>query len=282
MFELREKVREIGNFLIGKYVWHMNDFDSSKISEVHLFRYLVACITVAGEAEDRTFAATSILFEKYPDVYDFSVANVDDIHSILKNGGIEYGKRKSKFIKEAAIQIRAKHNGRLPDTRKQLEALSGVGRHIASVLLATLHNQHEFAVDFHVRRIFRRMGFLEKGTDRKYEEFIAQYIPSENWGHLSRSFVDFGQDICIYQPRCQLCPFSWCPSRKENKVIIEEEINIPRQAFEVIYVKSSKGDKNYAITIRGGKLSCTCPAGKYRKTCKHIEQIKDTISLEQG
>jgi endonuclease-3 len=110
--------------------------------------------------------------------------------------------------------LQEKFDGVVPENRKDLESLSGVGEHAASVILArAFGHTSEFAVDLHVRRIAKRMGLVgAKATDR---EIIKWGEQSVNPAHLSRSFVEFGQKICRYHPSCKKCTFqATCPKKK--------------------------------------------------------------------
>jgi endonuclease-3 len=264
------QLKEVAEFLLQKYPWNKCDFATRDLDEHHC-RYLYSCIIVAGDAEDRVFAALPALFTRFPGTYELSIAKRGDVADILEQHGIGYAGRKAQFIIETAALLRIQHNGRVPDERSKLEALPGVGRHIASVLLATLYGQEWFAVDHHVRRIWKRMGF-PKLTDLKIEEFVANEVEGKDWGHLSRAFVDFGQDICGYTPRCSLCPFQDCPSRNHDSKAKE---GLARTDMEVeIFRSSTDPTKFYSVTIRGGRLRCTCPGWKSHFNCKHTKEIK--------
>ena len=261
-------LKEIAAILLQKYPWNKGPTET----EEDKCRYLYSCIMVAGSAEDRVFSALPAVFRKYPGTYDLSIAEVSDIAEILERHGVDYADRKAKFVQQAAMRIRSKYNGRLPDDRESLEGFDGVGRHIASVILATVFDENHFAVDYHVRRILKRLGITTKESDMKIEVLISKSIHENLWGHLSRSFVDFGQDICGMKPRCNVCPLSsFCPSKIDNGTV-----GLDRVIEVVNFESESEIGKFYSVTVRQGKLSCTCRGYKVRNRCKHV------IAVEQG
>jgi endonuclease-3 len=264
---MKSQIQHICDTLLSRYHWQRTD--PSMTDDTSNLRYLVACIATSGDAEDRVIA----FMHQLDDVWSL---NTDQVTALLEKNGIKYASRKAGFIVAAVDLVRRRHNGRLPMERSALEALPGVGRHIASVILATLNNSDEFAVDYHVRRIFRRLGIDPGGkSDRAYEKLIQQHLKPEKWGHFSRALVDFGQDICGHQPRCDLCQFE-CPSRRGTV----SKVGLARQKFEAVMVQS--GNNSYAVTIRQGQLSCTCKGFRFRRRCRHTEAVTNVMNNQQA
>lgn len=256
---MEEKIRTICDDLLARYHWQRTD--PSLTDDTSNLRYLVACIATSGDAEDRVMA----FMHQLGDVWSL---DVDRVTRLLEENGIKYAERKAGFIIRSVDIVRRRHNGRLPLERSALEALPGVGRHIASVILATLADGKEFAVDYHVRRIFKRLGIDPGGQgDRAYERLVAKHVDPRHWGHFSRALVDFGQDVCGQNPRCDLCQFD-CPSRRDTT----STAGIARQRFEAVVVRS--GDRSYAVTIRSGRLTCTCQGYRFRQGCRHAEAVE--------
>ena len=248
--------------LCSQYTW--SRFEPSQTNDTSNMRYLVACIATSGDAENRVMAFLSEL----GDVWNLGVPEVT---ALLACHHIKYPERKAGYIVEAVAQVRRDHNGRLPMSRRALEALPGVGRHIASVVLATLGDENEFAVDYHVRRVFTRLGINPpSSTDQAYERLVASHIEPGKWGHFSRAVVDFGQDICGQQPRCHLCKLD-CPSRQETF----GDAGLARQRVEGVIVKS--GDNSYSVTIRSGRLTCTCKGYRFARKCRHVQAVADRL-----
>lgn len=264
--------------LTEAYPWQKFEFMSQPGTETWACRYLISCILVAGSLESRTIACGKELFTKYPDLYSLEKAEFRELTDLIDKYELRFAGKKAGHIIETAAQLRHKHNGRVPDERAKLERLPGVGRHVASVILATVYGQNEFAVDVHVRRIAKRLGLAdEKASDRRIEKIIVEAVTPEMLGHFSRSFVDHGQQICAFTPKCGQCYLqSQCPSAngKQPKPVVQTVVDgapLEDGSFEF---KNDRGDI-YIVKVEGSKPNCTCKGWRYKKTCKHVDSIKE-------
>lgn len=173
-------------------------------------RRLFANIIVGGSRDEMAVKGAVRLFEVYTFDYIADRSNYAELRrsiaDILEDEcDIRYSGKKADYILNTAYALKEKHNGVVPDNFDDLIALPGVGRHAASVVLALAFDKQTFGVDLHVRRIAKRMGLVdEKATDRKIEKQLSEI---KNAGHLSRAFVDFGKDVCKYNPQCKRCQF---------------------------------------------------------------------------
>ena len=125
--------------------------------------------------------------------------------------------KKLFFILKATKTILDEHNGEVPKDRITLEKMHGVGRHVASIVMAWVHLQGEFGIDTHVTRILKRWNYVpQQSKEIEIEEIVKRKIPAEQLGAFSRSFVDHGQRYCGYTPNCKACPLRGsCPSASQ-------------------------------------------------------------------
>ena len=102
------------------------------------------------------------------------------------------------------------YEGKVPDSREDLEALPGVGRKTANVILSNCFDEPAFAVDTHVARVSKRLQIADPDDDvRTVEEKLMQYFPKEKWGKLHHQFIFFGRYKCkARKPECDDCPFA--------------------------------------------------------------------------
>jgi endonuclease-3 len=103
----------------------------------------------------------------------------------------------------------------VPRTREALEALPGVGRKTAGVVLVHLGAAQAFPVDTHVGRVSRRLALTREEDPSKVEQDLMALLPEERWGDAHQLFVWHGRRTCIARrPLCSRCPLeALCPKR---------------------------------------------------------------------
>lgn len=99
-----------------------------------------------------------------------------------------------------------KHNGQVPQTREELEALAGVGRKTANVLLNTAFGQATIAVDTHIFRVANRTGFAKGKNVIEVENKLEKWVPKQHKLDAHHLLILHGRYTCIARkPRCQSC-----------------------------------------------------------------------------
>jgi endonuclease-3 len=106
------------------------------------------------------------------------------------------------------------HGGEVPADRDALEALPGVGRKTASVVLSVAFEDAAFAVDTHVFRVSHRLGLTLGKTPRAVEDDVVKLVPHEKLRHAHHWLILHGRQICkAPTPLCAKCPVrEICPS----------------------------------------------------------------------
>ena len=113
------------------------------------------------------------------------------------------------YVKEIAIRLVKDYNGTVPNDRKYLESLPGVGRKTCNVVLSNIYNVPAIAVDTHVDRVSKRLG-LAKSKDDVYtiEKKLMKKVPKDKWSKVHHQLVLFGRYTCkSIKPLCDKCPF---------------------------------------------------------------------------
>ncbi len=115
-----------------------------------------------------------------------------------------------------ATEIIEKHNGRVPNNRDALEALPGVGRKTANVILAELFGEPTLAVDTHVFRVTRRLGLHNEKTPEACEQRLMAQIDRKFLPRAHHWFILLGRYTCkALKPACDRCYLAdICPSSK--------------------------------------------------------------------
>ena len=169
------------------------------------YELLIATVLSAQCTDERVNQVTNILFDKY-DLNGLANADVEDIKNIIRPCGNM--NRKSVYIKDIANRLISEQNGVVPNDRKYIESLPGVGRKVCNVILANIFNENVIAVDTHVERVSKRLGFASINDDPyKGEEKLNNRF-KDKLGRLHHQILLFGRYYCkAKNPLCENCKF---------------------------------------------------------------------------
>lgn len=178
------------------------------------FELLIAVILSAQCTDARVNMATPALFAGYPTPEKLAKARQGDVERLVRSCG--FFRMKAKNIIGASRALVEQHDGEVPSQREQLEALAGVGRKTASVVMSVAFEQPAIAVDTHVFRVSHRLGLTLGKTPRDVERDLQKIVPREQWRHAHHWLIMHGRAICKAPvPRCGECPVNKiCPTPK--------------------------------------------------------------------
>ncbi|MGE4320946.1 MAG: endonuclease III [Acholeplasmataceae bacterium] len=182
------------------------------------FELLVAVVLSAQTTDISVNKVTPSLFNTYPDAYHLSQAHPKDVETYIKSIGLY--KNKSTNIVNLAKALVEKHDGKVPGDRKSLEALPGVGRKTANVVLSNAFNIPALAVDTHVARVSKRLGLAKIDDDvLEIEKKLNRKIPKAYWTKVHHQLIFFGRYHCLAKnPKCGDCPlFDICKFSEKNE-----------------------------------------------------------------
>jgi endonuclease-3 len=175
------------------------------------FELLIAVILSAQCTDARVNLTTPFLFARYPDPAALASAEQSEVEAIIKSCG--FFRTKAKNIIAAARGLVERHGGEVPRERESLEALPGVGRKTANVVMSVAFEDAAFAVDTHVFRVSHRLGLTLATTPRGVEDDVTKLVPPAKWRHAHHWLILHGRAICkAPTPRCGECPVTMCPS----------------------------------------------------------------------
>ena len=176
------------------------------------FTLLIAVILSAQCTDARVNLTTPALFAAYPTPAALGSASQEDVERLVKSCG--FFRMKAKNIIAAAKALADEHGGIVPGEREALEALPGVGRKTANVVLSVAFSEAAFAVDTHVFRVAHRLGLTLGKTPRAVEDDVVELVPSEKLRHAHHWLILHGRTICkAPTPLCDRCPVKdVCPS----------------------------------------------------------------------
>lgn len=169
------------------------------------YELLIATMLSAQTTDKRVNEVTRALFKKYPSLKDLVDADIEDIKQIIRSIGT-YNKKASN-IKSIAKNLLEKSNGIVPNDRKFLESLDGVGRKTTNVVLSNIYNVPCIAVDTHVSRVSKRLGIAKEADDVVVvEKKLNKFFKDDDLCRLHHQLVLFGRYYCkAIKPECKNC-----------------------------------------------------------------------------
>ncbi len=178
------------------------------------FELLIATILSAQATDASVNAATPALFARYPDARALAAASPEEVEPYIKTIGLY--RTKAKNIVAAARQLVQEHSGEVPNDFEALRALPGVGRKTANVVLASAFGRPAIAVDTHVGRLARRLGFSRHTDPDKVEVDLQMLFPKNEWIFVHHALILHGRRVCFARkPACASCALApYCPSRQ--------------------------------------------------------------------
>jgi len=122
---------------------------------------------------------------------------------------VGFYKQKAKHLKKVAEILSQFPNNTIPNTFEQLTSLPGVGRKTANLVLSLAFGKPAIAVDTHVFRISKRLGWAKGKKTENVEEELKAVFPPSHWNRLNQILVGFGQSLCKpAKPLCHRCDIS--------------------------------------------------------------------------
>lgn len=182
------------------------------------FELLIATILSAQTTDVSVNKVTPRLFQLYPNPVLLSQVSIEDVIDCIRTLGLY--KNKAKNIILCAQQLVANFNGQVPQTHKDLESLSGVGRKTANVVLSVAFGVPAIAVDTHVERVSKRLRIAkESDSVKEVEETLMKKIPKKLWSAAHHRMIFFGRYHCTSRaPKCQSCPLLYLCQDGQNRL----------------------------------------------------------------
>jgi endonuclease-3 len=182
------------------------------------FQLLVAVVLSAQTTDKAVNKVTPKLFEVFPDANALSKASAQDVIPLIKTIGLYQNKAKNIIL--LSQQLMTLYDGIVPNDRTSLEALPGVGRKTANVVLSNAFDIPALAVDTHVERVSKRLRLARKNDSvLVVEQKLMKKFPKKNWTKLHHQLIFFGRYHCTAkQPKCNDCPlFDMCAYPLKHK-----------------------------------------------------------------
>ncbi|MBT3214778.1 MAG: endonuclease III [Deltaproteobacteria bacterium] len=168
------------------------------------FELLIAVILSAQATDISVNKVTPGLFASFPAPQEMFEAGAETVLSHIKSIGLAPTKAKN-IVKTCALLVE-NHAAQVPQNREQLEALAGVGRKTANVILNTAFGQPVIAVDTHIFRISNRSGLAPGKTVLQVEENLMKVVPEKWKRDAHHLLILHGRYVCkARKPDCEHC-----------------------------------------------------------------------------
>jgi len=169
------------------------------------FTLLVAVVLSAQATDVGVNKATKALFQVADSAAKMAALGEDAIRDHIKTIGLFNTKAKN-VLKLSEILV-AQHGGEVPRDRDALEALPGVGRKTANVVLNVAFGEPTMAVDTHIFRLGNRTGLAPGKTPRAVEDALMKRVPAHWLPHAHHWLILHGRYVCkARRPECPTCP----------------------------------------------------------------------------
>lgn len=195
----KEQARQIFSIL-----QQANPNPTTELNYSNGFELLTAVILSAQATDVGVNKATAKLFPVANTAAKVAALGVEGIIPFIKTIGLY--QTKAKNVIAMATILNEKYNGEVPKTREELEALPGVGRKTANVVLNTLYRQPTMAVDTHIFRLSNRLGIAKGKTVLEVEQKLLKVVPKEYLLDAHHWLILHGRYICkARKPECEKC-----------------------------------------------------------------------------
>lgn len=195
-----------------------NPEPSSELKYDKPFELLVAVVLSAQATDVSVNKATARLFPVANTPEKLLALGEDGLKRYIKTIGL-YNSKAKNLLRACEILLEC-HGGEVPRDRAELEALPGVGRKTANVILNTAFGENTIAVDTHIFRVANRTNLAPGKTPRQVEDKLMKYTPDEFKRHAHHWLILHGRYVCkARKPACPSCVIAdLCEYRHKTQV----------------------------------------------------------------
>ena len=176
----------------------------TELQHCNPFTLLVAVVLSAQATDAGVNKATPALFAAADTPEKMAALGEDRIRDLIKTIGLF--RNKARNVAELSRRLAAEHGGQVPRSREALEALPGVGRKTANVVLNVAFGESTIAVDTHIFRVGNRSGMAPGKDPFEVEQTLDAVVPAQYKRHAHHWLILHGRYTCIARkPLCERC-----------------------------------------------------------------------------
>jgi endonuclease III len=168
---------------------------------------LVIAVALSAQCTDALVnKVTKNLFQKYKRPEDYLQVSLEELQNDIRSIGLF--RNKAKNIQKLCRLLLDEYDGVVPQELEELQKLPGVGRKTANVVMSVAFGIPAIAVDTHVERVSKRLGFCRyKDSVLEVENTLMKRVPRDEWSVTHHRLIFFGRYHCKAQnPQCPSCP----------------------------------------------------------------------------
>ena len=181
------------------------------------YTLLIAVLLSAQCTDIRVNQVTPELFSLADNPFDMAMISTEKIRKIIRPCGLS--PKKSKAISRLSKILCKEHNGEVPESFEELEALPGVGHKTASVVMSQGFNHPAFPVDTHIHRLAQRWRLSKGKNVKQTEKDLKRAFPENAWNKLHLQIIFWGREYCqareCWGLECRICRTCY-PDRKRK------------------------------------------------------------------
>jgi endonuclease III len=175
-----------------------------ELEHVNPFTLLIAVVLSAQATDAGVNKATPALFAAADTPQKLAALGEERVQGLIKTIGLY--RTKAKNVVALSRQLVSEHGGAVPRTREALEALPGVGRKTANVVLNIAFGEPTIAVDTHIFRVGNRTGMATGKTPFEVEMKLDEVVPAKYKLHAHHWLILHGRYVCVARrPLCEKC-----------------------------------------------------------------------------
>ncbi|MDO5692845.1 MAG: endonuclease III [Pseudomonadota bacterium] len=186
-----------------------NPLPTSELEYTSVFELLTAVLLSAQATDVGVNKATRRLFPVANTPQAILDLGIERLEGFIKTIGLYHAK--ARHLMQTCRILVERHGGEVPRTRAELEALPGVGRKTANVVLNVAFGEPTMAVDTHIFRVGNRTGLAPGKTPLAVELKLLERVPPKYMNHAHHWLILHGRYVCLARtPRCWECAVAHC------------------------------------------------------------------------
>ncbi len=187
-----------------------NPQPQSELKYSSVFELLAAVLLSAQATDVSVNKATRALFALAPTPHEMLALGEERLSASIRTIGLF--RTKARNLLATCRMLVEQHGGQVPRSREALQALPGVGRKTANVVLNVAFGEPTMAVDTHVFRVANRTGLAPGRSPLDVEQGLLRRVPAQYAEHAHHWLILHGRYVCVARkPRCGACAVrSWC------------------------------------------------------------------------